>query len=125
MSYNELIIGLIAAVLVIVSYFLCKFLKKLADKFSGSVKSEKERNMIERIYEIIHDCVVATNQEYVESLKASGTFDMEAQIKAFNDTKEAIMQLLSTEMVTFITDTYNDLNVYLDNKIEAEVNFNK
>ena len=73
----------------------------------------------------ISQCVIATNQTYVESLKKEGKFDLEAQKIAFNKTKTSVLQLLSAEAKIYLTTVVGDLDSYIDNIIEAEVNLNK
>ena len=47
--------------------------------------------------ETIEACVLATNQTYVETLKKEGKFNADAQQKAFTMTKNAVLNILSTE----------------------------
>ena len=69
--------------------------------------------------------VIATNQTYVESLKKQGKFDAEAQKVAFNQTYEAVMCILSEEAKEYLNEAVGDLNLYITQKIEAEVQLNK
>lgn len=73
----------------------------------------------------ITDCVIATNQTYVDSLKAQGKFDAEAQKKAFNMTLTAVLSILNDEAKEYLTAIYGDLNTYITKQIEAAVNKNK
>ena len=73
----------------------------------------------------ITDCVIATNQTYVDSLKVHGKFDAEAQKKAFNMTLTAVLSILNDEAKEYLTAIYGDLNTYITKQIEAAVNKNK
>ena len=73
----------------------------------------------------ITECVIATNQTYVEALKQQGKFDAEAQKIAFQMTSKAVLDILSEDAKEYLNATIGDLNVYITNKIEAEVNLNK
>ena len=73
----------------------------------------------------ITDCVIATNQTYVDSLKVQGKFDAEAQKKAFNMTLTAVLSILNDETKEYLTAIYGDLNTYITKQIEAAVNKNK
>jgi cell pole-organizing protein PopZ len=75
--------------------------------------------------ETIEACVLATNQTYVESLKKEGNFTAEAQQKAFTMTKNAVLNILSTEAKEVLTEAFGDLNTYVNKQIEASVNVNK
>ena len=73
----------------------------------------------------ICECVIATNQTYVDSLKKQGKFDAEAQKKAFEMTYNAVIEILSEEAKVYLASVYGDLTAYITNMIEAEVNKNK
>jgi hypothetical protein len=73
----------------------------------------------------ITECVIATNQTYVETLKKEGKFDAEAQKKAFEETKNAVLTILSADAKEYLSNAIGDLQVYMTKKIEAEVKLNK
>ena len=73
----------------------------------------------------IADCVLATTQTYVETLKKEGKFDLEAQKIAFTRTYENIMAILADEAKEYLQTAIGDLSAYVENMIEAEVNRNK
>ena len=73
----------------------------------------------------ITECVIATNQTYVETLKKEGKFDAEAQKKAFEETKNAVLTILSEDAKKYLSNAIGDLQVYMTKKIEAEVKLNK
>lgn len=75
--------------------------------------------------ETITSCVIATTQTYVSSLKNQGKFNAEAQKKAFNMTYEAVMSLLTEEAIKYLNEAVGDLQLYITQKIEADVNLNK
>ena len=69
----------------------------------------------------ITDCIRATNQTYVNSLKEQGAFDKEAQKKAFKQTYDAVMAILTEDAKEYLNEAINDLNTYITNKIESGV----
>ena len=73
----------------------------------------------------ISDCVIATNQTYVEALKKENAFTTEAQKEAFKLTYDAVMSVLTDDAKTYLTSIYGDLTAYITTKIEAEVNLSK
>ena len=109
----------------IVAGVLIKFIKIKADEFCANSKNETEKKYINMISETISECVIATNQTFVEGLKKENAFDEEAQKKAFAMTLEAVLDVLSDDAKDYMTEVSGDVNVYLKNKIEAEVNLNK
>jgi len=70
---------------------------------------------------IINDCVTATNQTYVDSLKEQGKFDQEAQQLAFQQTLSAVYDILSDDIIDCLMESVGDLDKYISEKIEATV----
>ena len=97
---------------------------KLAET-AESRKNELEKKYLNMLSDTISDCVIATTQTYVDSLKKQGKFDADAQKKAFNQTYDAVMCILSEEAKEYLNEAIGDLNLYITQKIEAEVNVNK
>lgn len=73
----------------------------------------------------IIDCVIATTQTYVEALKKEGKFDADAQKIAFTKTYTNVMAILSKDAKKYLEEAIGDLETYVYNKIEAEVNLTK
>lgn len=105
--------------------FGIKFIQAKAAEINAKHDNEVLAKYVLMLSDTIADCVIATNQTYVESLKAQGAFDAEAQKIAFEKTYESVMAVLSAEAKEYLAAAYGDLNVYITNKIEAEVNANK
>ncbi len=108
---------------------LTAYVVKLVNAKIEDINKERD-NVLEEKYltmlgATINDCVTATTQTYVESLKKQGKFDAEAQKEAFNQTYTAVMNILSEEAKKYLTVAVGDLNLYITQKIEAEVNANK
>jgi cell division protein ZapA (FtsZ GTPase activity inhibitor) len=108
---------------------LTAYVVKLVNAKIEDINKERD-NILEEKYltmlgVTISDCVTATTQTYVESLKKQGKFDAEAQKEAFNQTYTAVMNILSEEAKKYLTVAVGDLNLYITQKIEAEVNANK
>lgn len=88
-------------------------------------KDETTRKYLDMLNVTISNTVLATTQTYVESLKKEGKFDSEAQAIAFNNTYDAIMQTLTEESKKYINELVGDVQLYVTNRIEAEVQLNK
>lgn len=73
----------------------------------------------------ITDCVISTTQTYVESLKKQGAFDADAQKLAFTKTYTNVMKILSEDAKEYLQEAMGDLETYIYNKIEANVNLTK
>lgn len=115
----------IIPILGILTAFIVKFLKIKSEEILGKVDNDTAKKYIYLITDTITNCVIATNQTYVDSLKKEGKFDEEAQKVAFEKTLNAVLAILSEDAKVYIKETTGDLNTYLSQMIEAEVNKNK
>lgn len=105
--------------------YLVQYIKAKGNEISANVDSELASKYILMLTTTISDCVVATNQTYVNTLKAAGKFDKEAQDKAFQMTYDAVMDILTDDAKEYLANFYGDLTLYLTKRIEAEVVANK
>lgn len=105
----------------ILTKYLINFLTAKRDEINSKIDNEIAKKYTNMIYQTIVDCVIATNQTYVDSLKKSGSFDEAAQKEAFNRTMNAVLTILSDDAKDYITETTGDLNTYLTQMIEAYV----
>ena len=115
----------IIPILGILTAFIVKFLKINSEEIVGKVNNDIAEKYIYLITDTITNCVIATNQTYVDSLKKEGKFDEKAQKVAFEKTLNAVLAILSEDAKTYIKETTGDLNTYLSQMIEAEVSKNK
>ena len=88
-------------------------------------ENETEKKYLNMLNDTISDCVIATTQTYVDALKKQGAFDSEAQKVAFTMTYEAVVKLLTDEATEYLNEAVGDLNLYITQKIESELNLNK
>ena len=109
----------------ILTKYLVDYLTAKRNEINSKTDNETAQKYTNMIYQTVVDCVIATNQTYVDSLKKSGSFDEAAQMEAFNRTMNAIMTILSDDAKEYITEATGDLNTYLTQLIEAEVNKRK
>ena len=105
--------------------FLVVYINKKKDALVEQVNSDIVDKYITKISETITDCVIATNQTYVEALKKEGAFTKEAQEEAFNRTLNNVLAILGEDCIEYLETITSDVEAYLKNKIEAEVNLNK
>ena len=109
----------------ILTAYVVKIVNAKLEEVSANRKNELEKKYINMLNNTISDCVIATTQTYVESLKKQGSFDAEAQKEAFNQTYNSVMDILSEEAKKYLNEAIGDLNLYITQKIEAEVKINK
>lgn len=93
---------------------------------SAEINSKHDNILLEKYINMlsntITECVIATNQTYVEALKEQNLFDVEAQKQAFNLTYASVMKILNKEAKEYLSNIYGDLETYITNQIEATVN---
>ena len=109
----------------VLTVYAVKFIKVKSDEIKTKADNELADKYIDLLSTTISDCVIATNQTYVEALKKENAFTAEAQRKAFELTYDAVLEVLSDDAVIYLTSIYGDLSKYITAKIEAEVNLNK
>jgi hypothetical protein len=101
-------------------YFIT-WIKAKKDELKAKTDNETSKKYLDMLDKTITECVLATNQTYVGSLKAAGTFDAEAQKKAFQQTFDAVMGILTADAQKYLNESVNDLGAYITTKIEAEI----
>lgn len=109
----------------ILTAYLVKFINAKSSELVAQTDNELAQKYLSMLTETIEACVIATNQTYVNSLKEKNAFTAEAQKEAFNKTLDAVKAVLSDEAKEYLTTAYGDLNTYLTNQIEAQVNQNR
>ena len=105
--------------------YLIVYINKKKQALLETSKSEIEKKYIEKISKTITDCVIATNQTFVETLKKENAFTKEAQEEAFQKTITNVMSILNEDCIEYLESITSDITIYLRNQIEAEVNKNK
>lgn len=87
--------------------------------------SDLAKKYFDMLDKTICNAVIATNQTYVDALKKEGRFDAEAQKKAFKQTYDTVMKLLTADAKQYLESAVADLTVYINTRIESEVKLNK
>lgn len=109
----------------VLTAYLVNYIKAKSIELTNKTDSEMADKYIKMLTQTITDCVIATNQTYVEALKKQGAFTKEAQKEAFQKTYDAVMLVLTDDAKDYLTEAYGDLTAYITMKIEAEVNMSK
>ena len=109
----------------VLTTYLVKLIRKKNKELDEKVSNNISRKYIDMLADTITNCVVSTNQTYVDALKEANAFDKEAQKKAFELTYNKIMNVLTEEAKEYLTAIYGDLEIYITTKIESEVKSHK
>lgn len=119
--FDLVIVPLLAALTV----YAVKWINAQANNLKTKTDNDILDKYLEMLANTVSKCVIATNQTYVESLKKEGKFDAEAQKAAFEKTYDAVMSIISIDMIDYLTEFVGDFETFLMQSIEAEVNANK
>lgn len=115
----------IVPLLGILTTYLVKIIRKKSAEIDSKITDEKTSKYVKMLTSTITECVISTNQTYVDNLKGQNVFDKEAQEKAFEMTYNKVMNILTEEAKEYLAEVYGDLDIYITSKIESEVNFFK
>lgn len=122
---NQIFEVCVIPLLGVLTTYLVMCLRDKSKQLQEKVDNDLADKYIQMLTDTICVCVIATNQTYVESLKKQGKFTKEAQDEAFRMTLDAVLAILSEEAKEYLTVIYGDLNAYIKQMIEAQVNQNK
>ena len=127
---KEILTQLLFAALTICSPLVTAYIHKAAAAIDAStaekVKNETIQRVCREITDAVANAVAAMNQTYVNDLKASGSFDKDAQAKALNGAISAAIKSLSKDALDYIKEISGDETVgYLTTRIQAQIDLNK
>lgn len=105
--------------------YLIQFVNMKIDEFQHKTDNELYQKYLAMLNDTIVNAVTTTNQTYVDSLKAQGKFDLEAQRIAFQKTYDAVIAVLGEEAQRYLSAAVGDLNQYITNAIERQVVLDK
>lgn len=111
--------------LAIGTVYLISLIKVKIQELKQKKDNEMYTKYLGMLETTIIDCVIATTQTYVEALKKQGKFDADAQKIAFTKTYTNVMAILNKDAKKYLEEAIGDLETYVYNKIEAEVNLTK
>ena len=109
----------------IITAYIVAFIKAKTAELKTTNSNEILVKYLDMLSTTVVECVIATNQTYVNSLKGQNAFDEAAQKVAFQKTYDAVIAVLSDDAKEYLTHIYGDLTVFITNMIEAEVNRNR
>lgn len=107
-----------------VSYGICRFTKAKTKQIEKNTEYQYS-DILWRIENIVENCVVETNETFVNKLKEKGEFTKEKQIEAFNKTFETAYSELSNDMIELMEDEGVNVANLITTLIEKMVKANK
>lgn len=115
------IIGLFAVIAV---YFIIRGLK-LTKEFEKNLKSEEAKFALDRLNNILKRAVGVANQVVVNNAKEDGTFTPSLGKEVRDEVFETVLKVLGDEGKQLLNEALGDLDEYISNGIEDEVDRRK
>lgn len=129
MPWNELLTTIfelcLFPLLGALTVYLVSLIRAKTDGAKKQTNSELAKKYLDMLEVTVVNCVLTTNQTYVDALKAQGAFDAEAQKVAFQKTYEAVSASLTEEGNKYLAEITNDIPAFITEMIEAQVAKNK
>lgn len=122
---NQIFQLCVVPLLGVLTTYLVQLIRKKTAEIADEETNAKAQKYIQLLSDTITNCVIATNQTYVDSLKGKDAFDEEAQKVAFEKTYQAIVKTLNDDAYKYLQEVYGDLETYIKTKIESEVKTQK
>lgn len=122
----QILPAVLVAVIPILSGFLCRLLKRLADEVVQNMEDERVKALVGEIDTAVQSAVNYVNQTFVDELKKAGTFGEDPQYaeEAFRTAYETAIETISSDAMDWISETFGDVRKYLEVKIEESVQYN-
>ena len=129
MDWTEILQNLFVVVIIPLLGFITKYMVQFFMVKNEEIKATTDNEIFKKYFDMLNktitNCVIATNQTYVDALKDKNAFTAEAQKEALQKTYNAIMSILSEDAKDYLTNATGDLQGYIMNLIEAQVKENK
>ena len=106
------------------SYGICRFANARTKQIE-SITGYEYSDVLWRIESIVENCVIETNETFVNKLKEKGEFTKEKQIEAFNKTFETAYSELSNGMIELMENEGVNVANLLTTLIEKMVKIRK
>lgn len=122
---NEIFNVCVVPLLGVATTALVLFIKQKIAEGQAKISNETASKYLGFLEQIVVDCVQATNQTYVNSLKDKNAFDADAQKQALALTTQAVMNILSQDAKNHLSTFSGDLTTLITEKIESTIAQNK
>lgn len=98
---------------------------RLITYLNSKIKDTNARILLTTATDIVINAVRSVFQTYVDSLKASGNFDVQAQTVALTKAKDIALEQMTDEVKEFIAKNYGSVDAWLTTTIESTINLIK
>ena len=112
-TLNTLMSMVILPLLLALSGFAVAWLRKKTQEITANINDATVRKYVDLASDAVTKAVQTTFQTYVDTLKAQGKFDKEAQLTALQKAKDTATALITDEAKRVITEAYGDFVKWL------------
>ena len=124
-TLNTLMSMVILPLLLALSGFAVAWLRKKTQEITANINDATVRKYVDLASDAVTKAVQTTFQTYVDTLKAQGKFDKEAQLTALQKAKDTATALITDEAKRVIAEAYGDFDKWLASTIENLVREDK
>jgi hypothetical protein len=118
---NQLFEVCLIPMLGMLTAYAVKLIKSKMEEARSKTDSALADKYLSMLETTVIDCIKATNQTYVNALKEKDAFNANAQKEALTRTTEAVFTVLSDEAKECLRSAVGDLEVLVNEKIEANI----
>lgn len=123
---NEMLLNIIS---VVVSAIVLPLISiggtQLIKLINSKIKNQEASKLLSDATSIVLNAVRTVTQTYVDTLKANGSFNKDAQLVALNKAKDIALSQMSSDVIDFINANFGDVQLWITNQIEASINLLK
>lgn len=120
-TVQQLLIALASACIPVITAFLVTFIKSKTESLKLKSDRDNASKYIDWASDLILEAVEDVSQTYVDALKQSGNFTSESASEAFNLARSKVLNNLTIEAKNAISMVYQDLDQWVDTKIESTI----
>ena len=123
---NDILINVLSVVVTSIILPLITYAgARLITYLNSKIKYTNARILLTTATDIVINAVRSVFQTYVDSLKASGSFDAHAQTVALTKAKDIALEQMTDEVKNFIAKNYGSVDAWLTTTIESTINLIK
>ena len=123
---NDILLNILSVVVTSIILPLITYAgARLITYLNSKIKDTNARILLTTATNIVINAVRSVFQTYVDSLKASGSFDAQAQIVALTKAKDIALEQMTDEVKNFIAKNYGSVDAWLTTTIESTINLIK
>ena len=124
-TLNIIITSVVVPVLVALTGIAVKYLNRLAENIKNETSNQVANHYIDLAENAISSSVVAVMQTFVDTLKKNGTWNEDTQKEAFSMAKQRALAIMGNATKDVLNLVVDDVEQWIDTKIEQQVKFYK